>query len=84
VGIGVSLVLIAIGAILAFAVSATFSGFSVATIGVILMAIGVVGLIIDLAIFMPRRRSVATTRTATTDPYVAGSSQTVVQERSTI
>jgi hypothetical protein len=79
-GIGVSLFLIALGAVLAFAVTATFSGFSIATIGIILMAVGVVGLIVDLAIFMPRRRSVVVQ-----DPAAyGGSSRTVVQERSTL
>lgn len=47
-GVGTSLVLIAIGAILRFAVSVTTSGFNVHTIGIILMIVGVVGLIISL------------------------------------
>ena len=80
-GIGVGLVLIAIGAVLTFAVNATFSGFSIATIGVILMIVGAVGLLIDLAIFMPRRRAVTTTSTAA-DPYAVGSGRrTVVEDR---
>lgn len=47
-GIGTSLLLIAIGAVLRFAVSVTTSGFSVHTIGVILMIVGAVGLVISL------------------------------------
>lgn len=47
-GIGTSLVLIAVGAILRFAVSVTTSGFNIHTIGVILMIIGVVGLVLSL------------------------------------
>lgn len=47
-GIGVSLVLIAAGAILTWAVDATVSGLSIHTIGVILMVVGVVGLLISL------------------------------------
>jgi tetrahydromethanopterin S-methyltransferase subunit D len=81
-GIGVGLVLIAIGAVLTFAVNATFSGFSISTIGVILMVVGAVGVLIDLAIFMPRRRAVTTT--AAVDPYAAGSPaarRTVVEDR---
>lgn len=83
-GIGVGLVLIAIGAVLTFAVHASFSGFSIGTIGVILMVVGAVGLLIDLAIFMPRRRAVTTTQAgaAPVDPY-AGGSRTVVQEHQT-
>jgi hypothetical protein len=47
-GVGTSLVLIAVGAILRFAVSVTTSGFNIHTIGVILMVIGVVGLVISM------------------------------------
>jgi sulfite exporter TauE/SafE len=47
-GIGTSLVLIAIGAILRFAVSVSTHGFSIHTIGVILMVVGVIGLAITL------------------------------------
>jgi hypothetical protein len=47
-GVGTSLVLIAVGAILRFAVSVTTTGFNIHTIGMILMIIGVVGLIISL------------------------------------
>ena len=47
-GIGVSLILIAAGAILTWAVTATVSGVDINTIGVILMVIGIAGLIISL------------------------------------
>lgn len=47
-GIGTSILLIAVGAILRFAVSVSTSGFSIHTIGVILMIVGVVGLLISL------------------------------------
>ena len=47
-GIGVSLILIAAGAILTWAVNATVSGLSIHTIGVILMVVGVVGLLLSL------------------------------------
>ena len=55
-GIGVSIFLIAVGAILTFAVSATVAGVSIQTIGVILMIAGALGLIVALMIFGPRRR----------------------------
>jgi hypothetical protein len=48
-GLGTSLVLIAVGAILRFAVSVSTSGFNLHTTGVILMIIGGVGLLISLA-----------------------------------
>jgi hypothetical protein len=47
-GIGTSLVLIAAGAILRFAVSVTTTGFNLHTIGLILMIVGAVGLVISL------------------------------------
>ena len=47
-GIGVSLILIAVGAILAFAVNATVSGLEVTTIGWILMVVGIAGLLLSL------------------------------------
>ncbi len=47
-GIGVSLILIAVGAILAFAVNATVSGLEVTTVGWILMVVGIAGLLLSL------------------------------------
>jgi hypothetical protein len=48
-GIGVSLVLIAVGAILTWAVNATVSGLNINTVGIILMIVGGVGLALSLA-----------------------------------
>jgi len=47
-GIGVSLILIAAGAILAWAVHATTNGFNVHTVGYILLVVGIVGLLLSL------------------------------------
>jgi hypothetical protein len=47
-GIGVSLILIAVGAILTWAVNATVSGLDINTVGVILMVVGVIGLVLSL------------------------------------
>lgn len=47
-GIGTSLVLIAIGAILDFAVTVHTTGFNINTIGLILMIVGAVGLVLSL------------------------------------
>ena len=55
-GVGTSLVLIAVGAILRFAVSVTTTGFNLHTIGIILLIIGVVGLIISLFFWEVGRR----------------------------
>jgi len=48
--LGVSLLLIAVGAILKFAVSATLAGIDIGTVGIILMIVGIVGLIITLGL----------------------------------
>ena len=47
-GIGVSLILVAAGAILTWAVDATVSGLNIHTVGIILMVVGIVGLILSL------------------------------------
>jgi Domain of unknown function (DUF6458) len=47
-GIGVSLILIAIGAILTWAVTAEVSGVDITTVGVILMVVGLAGGLISL------------------------------------
>jgi hypothetical protein len=47
-GIGVSLILIAVGAVLAFAVHVSTSGFNVNTIGYILLVVGIVGVLISM------------------------------------
>ena len=56
-GIGVSIFLIAVGAILTFAVDVSTSGFNINTVGIILMIVGALGLITSLIIWGPRRRS---------------------------
>jgi uncharacterized YccA/Bax inhibitor family protein len=53
---GTSLFLIAVGAILYFAVHASISGLSIATVGVILMVVGVIGLLISLFFLSSWRR----------------------------
>jgi len=55
--IGVSLFLIAAGAILKFAVTASVAGIDLQVVGVILMIVGAIGIVLDLIIFAPRRRS---------------------------
>ena len=58
-GIGASVFLIAVGAILTFALDLTVSGVDLDVVGVILMIAGVIGIAVDLAVFAPRRRGVA-------------------------
>lgn len=53
--IGLSLFAIAVGAILKFAVTAQVAGISIATVGVILMVVGTVGLIVSLWMILAGR-----------------------------
>ncbi|MGQ0632200.1 MAG: DUF6458 family protein [Sporichthyaceae bacterium] len=77
-GIGVGIFFIAGGLILALAVDYEASGVDIATVGWILVAAGVLGIILDLIIFAPRRRGVTTT-SAAGEPRTS----TVVEERRT-
>jgi hypothetical protein len=73
-GIGTSIFLIALGAILKFAVTATVSGVQLATVGVILMVVGIIGLCISLLWLMQADRRgvgppVARERVVEREPY---------------
>jgi hypothetical protein len=68
-GIGTSLFLIAVGAILYFAVNATISGLEIATIGLILMIVGVIGLAISLFFLSSARRDAGRTVVRERDVY---------------
>jgi hypothetical protein len=68
-GIGTSIFLIAVGAILKYAVTDSISGVELSTVGVILMVVGVAGLVISLLytlIWADRRGDVGVVR----DRYV--------------
>ncbi len=65
--LGTSLFLIAVGAILTFAVNATISGLEISTVGIILMIIGAIGLLISLFYLAPRRRAAVVERPVTRD-----------------
>lgn len=55
-GIGVSIFLLAVGAILTFAVNAEVAGLDVSMVGVILMIAGGIGLLMTLLVWGPRER----------------------------
>jgi Domain of unknown function (DUF6458) len=64
--LGVSIFLLAVGAILTFAVEANASGFSINTVGIILMAAGALGLVLSVLFwssFSPYRRGAVVGRT---------------------
>jgi hypothetical protein len=68
--IGTAIALIAIGAILAFAVEFEIAGLNISLVGIILMIVGAIGIVLELAVFAPRRTT-------------AGSRREVVRERDT-
>jgi Domain of unknown function (DUF6458) len=55
--IGSSLLLIAAGAILTFAVTTTVSGISLDAVGIVLMVVGAAGLVISLVLANTARRT---------------------------
>ena len=68
-GIGVSVFLIAIGAILAFATNFAVSGIDLATVGWILMVVGGIGLVVALAFANGWGFGGPRTTTTTVDEY---------------
>ena len=54
--LGASLFLIAVGAILYWAVTATLAGIDIQVVGLIMMVIGVIGFAISLWMFLAGRR----------------------------
>lgn len=92
--IGASIFLIALGAVLAFAVDVSISGFDLNAIGVILMVAGVVGLAIGMLILNgggggwyggPRRRTVVEEDYVDVDPDpVPATRRRVVRRRDVV
>ncbi len=79
-GIGVSVFLIAVGAILAFAVEVEVAGLELEVVGYILMAAGLIGLLLSLFLWGPRSRNSVQERRVYDDRPARGS---VVEERRT-
>jgi hypothetical protein len=71
--LGTSLFLIAVGAILRYAVSDSLEGIDIPTIGLILMIVGIVGMLISLFTMTlwnrDRRDDVVEERRVRRDPY---------------
>ena len=79
-GIGTSILLIAVGAILRRAVTATVSGINLQTVGTILLVVGIIGLIISLlylTLWTDRRRGAVVEHDAVGRP----ADREVVRER---
>jgi hypothetical protein len=73
-GVGVSLILVAAGAILTWAVNATVSGLNIHTVGVILLVVGAIGFVLSL-VFWSTWGGFGTA--------AAGSRTTVIEDRTT-
>jgi len=70
--LGTSLVLIAVGAILRYAVTESVSGISLTAVGLILMIVGIAGLVLSLLWMFswgPRRGPLGRERIVERDPY---------------
>ena len=68
-GIGAGLLLIALGAIFAFAVHVNLSGLNLTVVGWILMVVGVIGILLSIFYWGPRRRrGLVRERVYTEDP----------------
>ena len=66
--IGVSLFLIAVGAVLRYAVTASVSGVDIQTVGLILMIVGIIGLVISIVYMVASTARRAAPR-GPPDPY---------------
>ena len=66
--LGTSIVLIALGAILTFALNVSVSGVNLDVVGWILMIVGIIGLVLSL-FFMSRRRTVVEDRPVSRREY---------------
>jgi hypothetical protein len=77
VGIGASIFMLAVGAIIAFALHVHVGFLDLRVVGWVLMAAGAVGLIMTLTIFGSRRRTVVTSTTA---PPVAPGERRVIDQ----
>jgi hypothetical protein len=69
---GSSIFLIAVGAILRYAVTASVSGISLQTVGLILIIVGILGLVLSLFYMLawgPRRGQVVRDRVIEREPY---------------
>ncbi|MEZ0166865.1 DUF6458 family protein [Kineococcus sp. LSe6-4] len=76
--LGTSIFLLAVGAILTFAVTYSVAGVDLQTVGVILMVIGVLGVVLEFAMFRPRDQR--TTSVTTADP-VSGTTRSETTRR---
>lgn len=80
-GISVSLVLIAVGAVLTWAVTATTSGVDLDVVGVILMIVGAIGILASFMLFGDHGYYSRSRRVVYDDEVDAPARRSVVRER---
>lgn len=80
-GIVVSLLMIAAGAIMRFAVTVKGNGFNVGTAGMVLMVVGIIGAVLSIAYWASWGGLGQRTAAVTTPGTVVGTERTVVSER---
>jgi uncharacterized membrane protein len=56
--LGTGIFLLALGAILTFAVEVDLAGLNIDVVGIILMIAGIIGILLELTLWGPRRREV--------------------------
>jgi uncharacterized membrane protein YbhN (UPF0104 family) len=79
-GVGIGLVLVAVGAILRFAIYAPNQHANWGTVGIILMIVGAIGFVVGLIFEAPRRYARRDTFVQRPD----GSSERIVSDRSSL
>ncbi|WP_209306545.1 DUF6458 family protein [Blastococcus sp. CT_GayMR19] len=77
--LGTAIVLLALGAILTFALRVDVSGVDLQVVGWILMIVGALGIVLELAIWGPRQRR----RVTHTDGYAGPAAGAPVQRTTT-
>jgi hypothetical protein len=77
--LGTAIVLLALGAILAFALNVDVSGVDLQVVGWILMIVGALGIVLEVAVWGPRQRR----RVTHTDGYAAPAAGAPVQRTTT-
>lgn len=79
--LGTAIVLLALGAILTFALEVDVSGVDLQVVGWILMAAGALGVVLELAVWGPRSRRVTTTDAYGAAPDAPPVRRTTTDER---
>ena len=81
--LGTAIVLLALGAILAFALRVDLSGIDLQLVGWILMIVGALGIVLELAVWGPRSRRRVTHSEGYAAPGAAPASGAPVQRTTT-